>query len=99
MGRKRVTFNRHREWAKAAMRKNAEARNSDWELMFQILEDEGIALRDKHKEAIRNSGLNMHTMVRERRRLQAEGEYIPTRTEVLKVRKLYEQHYIQEFTN
>lgn len=96
--KKRNRFNKHRNWAKAAMKKNPDTRNSDWLLLFQVLADNGVYLSGISKKQILESGVNFHTLLRERQRIQSNGELLPTDYEVLKRRRLLEKEYTEHYS-
>lgn len=90
-------INRHKEMAEQAMVSNPNTRNSDWTLLFEVLEQKGINLSKQLRINIVMSGINIHTLVRERRKIQSTGSFLPTDPEVLKRRRLlaadYAEHY------
>ncbi len=89
--RKRI--NKHRNWAVNAMKYNKEARNDDWELLFTTLALNGVVLNEAQKFQIKESGINYHTLLRERQRIQSSGQLLPTNKTVLEKRKLAEKEY------
>ena len=94
---KRHTFNKHRHYCKEAMTANEDARNSDWHLLFTALAQKGIELSDSQIWHIMHSGINMHTLIRERQRIQSSGELLPTNPEVLKKRRLLQEEYREHY--
>jgi DNA modification methylase len=95
---KQPSFNTHRQWNEKAMTDNEMARNSDWHLLFEVLKNQGVMLNETQKFHILHSGVNMHTLLRERRRIQKEGLLIPTDQEVAKKRKLYQEYFEQNYS-
>jgi hypothetical protein len=96
--KKLPSFNRHKEMNKKAMTENEMARNSDWHLLFEVLKNQGIHLNESQKHHILYSGVNLHTMLRERRRIQKDGELIPTDPVVAKQRKLYQEYFEENYS-
>lgn len=90
-------INRHKELALEVLELSEDARNSDWDLLFDSLSISGVEIDLNTQKVIKSSGVNIHTLVRERRRIQANGLFLPTNPEVLKKRRLlaadYAEHY------
>jgi len=88
-----------RELVSNILTHNPNARNNDWELLFLALKEKGIKLPSWKRKQIMESGINFHTLLRERQKLQSEGLFLPTNPEVLKRRKraeeVYREHYSQ----
>jgi hypothetical protein len=95
--KKRHTFNKHRHYCKEAMNAVEESRNSDWVLLFTALEQNGVELSESQRKSIMKSGINMHTLIRERQRIQSSGELLPTNPEVIKKRRLLQEEYREEY--
>lgn len=95
--KKRTTFNKHRNYCKEAMNAVEEARNSDWILLFTALEQNGVILSTDERIGILESGINMHTLIRERQRIQSSGELLPTNPEVIKKRRLLQEEYREHY--
>lgn len=93
--KKRV--NRHREMAMKVLESSENARNNDWSLIFDALSIHGVEINYNTKIDIITSGVNVHTLVRERRRIQKTGLFLPTNPTVAKKRRLlaadYAEHY------
>lgn len=90
-------INSHREMAIKAMEENSICRDSDLELLFQVLYNKGVILNESQKYAIRHCGVEFKTLLRQRQRLQAEGKYLPTNPEIAKKRRKlaaeFSEHY------
>ena len=91
--KKRSRFNKHKEWVTKAMEENEMARNSDWHLLFTVLKNRGIILNNSTIKEIINSEVNMHTLLRERQRIQSKGKLMPTDIDVLKRRRQLKNKY------
>lgn len=95
----RKTINKHRNWAINAMKENENARNNDWDLLLTALENQGVYFSELQKSHIKHCGINYHTLLRERQKIQSDGELLPTNPEILEKRRLlaadYAEHYSQ----
>lgn len=90
-------INRHKKFAMDALEVDENSRNNDWDLIFTSLTLNGVDISEEQQKAIKSSGINIHTLIRERRYIQKSGLYPPTNPEVLKKRRLlaadYAEHY------
>lgn len=91
----RNRVNKHRNWATNAMKANPNARNNDWELLFTALELNGVPLSSFTKQKIIETGINYHSLLRERQRIQSSGDLLPTCPKVLKSRRLLASYHAE----
>jgi hypothetical protein len=91
-------INRHREMAIEAMEQNPICRDSDLELLFQVLYNKGVILSDSQKYAIRNSGVEFKTLLRQRQLLQSQGLFLPINPEVAKKRRRMAAEYAEHYS-
>lgn len=91
-------INHHKEWALNAMEENENCRNDDLELLFHVLSNKGVYFTDSQKQAIRFSGVEFKSLLRQRQRIQAEGKYLPTNPEILKKRRKMAAKYAKYYS-
>lgn len=90
-------INSHKQMVIAALSNNLLCREDDLELFFEALCNKGVNLTESQKYAIKHSGVEFKTLLRERQRLQSNGEFLPSNPEILKKRKKlaleFTEHY------
>jgi hypothetical protein len=91
--------NKHKELALEVMELNEESRNNDWVLIFDALSLSGVSIDTDTIVRIKKSGVNVHTLVRERRKIQSTGLFLPTNPEVEKRRRLRAADYAEHYSN
>lgn len=94
----RSKINRHRELAKTILENYPNARNDDWDLLFWALNENNVYIPFSIRDKIKKSGLNYHSLLRERQKLQSEGYYIPTDLEIIKRRRISEEVYREHYS-
>ena len=88
----------HKDLTLRAMNENVECRNSDIELLLQVLSYKGVELSRMQKNVIRYCGVEFNTLLRARQRIQSEGNLLPTNLNVAKKRRKMQLEYTKHFS-